>query len=173
MDSSVSPKDEIWFLRVCHHISNAVYLPSHGICLFLNCTCHTVERRIIVHQLAVSSVKQFDTNWMSCEGGGGARNMLHASRTSLHAILLTLNRQRNSSEPCAWGCCRLVWTAAQRILLQTGFAAWCTSESPVWWRWWYFYNPCNNFTCERLRTGCRCKCPVVVECNTIDGRTVL
>ena len=28
MDSSVSPKDEIRFLRVCHHISNAVYL-SH------------------------------------------------------------------------------------------------------------------------------------------------
>jgi hypothetical protein len=25
MDSSVSPKDEIWFIRVCHHISNAVY----------------------------------------------------------------------------------------------------------------------------------------------------
>ena len=25
MDSSFSPKDEIWFLRVCHHISNAVY----------------------------------------------------------------------------------------------------------------------------------------------------
>jgi len=25
MDPSVSPKDEIWFLRVCHHISNAVY----------------------------------------------------------------------------------------------------------------------------------------------------
>ena len=25
MDSSVSPKDQIWFLRVCHHISNAVY----------------------------------------------------------------------------------------------------------------------------------------------------
>ena len=24
MHSSVSPKDEIWFLRVCHHISNAV-----------------------------------------------------------------------------------------------------------------------------------------------------
>ena len=24
MDSSFSPKDEIWFLRVCHHISNAV-----------------------------------------------------------------------------------------------------------------------------------------------------
>ena len=25
MDSSVLPKDEIWFLHVCHHISNAVY----------------------------------------------------------------------------------------------------------------------------------------------------
>jgi len=25
MDSSVSPKGETWFLRVCHHISNAVY----------------------------------------------------------------------------------------------------------------------------------------------------
>ena len=25
MDSSVLPEDEIWFLRVCHHISNAVY----------------------------------------------------------------------------------------------------------------------------------------------------
>jgi len=25
MDSSLSPKDEIWFLRVCHHISTGVY----------------------------------------------------------------------------------------------------------------------------------------------------
>ena len=25
MESPVSPKDEIWFLRVCHHTSNAVY----------------------------------------------------------------------------------------------------------------------------------------------------
>jgi len=26
MDSSVSPKDEIWFLHVCHHISSWVYI---------------------------------------------------------------------------------------------------------------------------------------------------
>ena len=26
MDSSVSPKDEIWFLRVGHHISDAIYM---------------------------------------------------------------------------------------------------------------------------------------------------
>ena len=25
MDSSVSPKDEIWFLSVCHHISTGLY----------------------------------------------------------------------------------------------------------------------------------------------------
>jgi len=24
------PKDEIWFLRVCHHISSAVYQPAHS-----------------------------------------------------------------------------------------------------------------------------------------------
>ena len=29
MDSSVSPKDEIWFLRVCHHISKAVYIHNN------------------------------------------------------------------------------------------------------------------------------------------------
>jgi len=37
MDSSVSPKDEICFPRVCHHISNAVYFfnPKDGrnVCL--------------------------------------------------------------------------------------------------------------------------------------------
>jgi hypothetical protein len=25
MDSSVSPKDKIWFLRVCHHITTGLY----------------------------------------------------------------------------------------------------------------------------------------------------
>ena len=29
MDSSVSPKDEIWFLRVCHHISTGLYLSTN------------------------------------------------------------------------------------------------------------------------------------------------
>jgi hypothetical protein len=28
MDSSVSPEDEIWFLRVCHHISTGLYTRS-------------------------------------------------------------------------------------------------------------------------------------------------
>jgi len=30
MNESVSPKDEIWFLRVCHHISTGLYLHSGG-----------------------------------------------------------------------------------------------------------------------------------------------
>jgi len=30
MDSSVSPRDEIWFLRVCHHISDGFYMPGVG-----------------------------------------------------------------------------------------------------------------------------------------------
>jgi len=32
MDSCFSPKDEIWFLRVCHYISNAVYHTSDDTC---------------------------------------------------------------------------------------------------------------------------------------------
>ena len=36
MDSSVSLKDEIWFLRVCHHISNAVYSSALSLTLALD-----------------------------------------------------------------------------------------------------------------------------------------
>ena len=32
MDSSVLPKDEIWFLCVCHHISNTVYIYHYVAC---------------------------------------------------------------------------------------------------------------------------------------------
>jgi len=36
MDSSISPKDEIWFLRVRHHISNVVYSTSLYPCMTHN-----------------------------------------------------------------------------------------------------------------------------------------
>jgi hypothetical protein len=36
MDSPVSPKDDIWFLRVCHHISNTVYLVFTAVSLVSN-----------------------------------------------------------------------------------------------------------------------------------------
>ena len=40
MDPSVSSKNEIWFLRVCHHISDAVYCSNvpererESVCVF-------------------------------------------------------------------------------------------------------------------------------------------
>ena len=34
MDSSVLPKDEIWFLRVCHHISTGLYWKWTGNIIF-------------------------------------------------------------------------------------------------------------------------------------------
>jgi len=39
MDSSISPKDEIWFLRVCHHISNADYFCVQTV----RCRKYTIE----------------------------------------------------------------------------------------------------------------------------------
>jgi len=45
MDSSVSPKDKIWFLRVCHHISNAVYLSSNATFqVGLQATCYSKQK---------------------------------------------------------------------------------------------------------------------------------
>jgi hypothetical protein len=42
MDSSVSQKDEIWFLRVCHHISNAVY--TFGLLDITQAPCFSVTQ---------------------------------------------------------------------------------------------------------------------------------
>ena len=39
MDSSVSPKDKIWFLGVCHHISNAVYLCVQMLKEYIKLSC--------------------------------------------------------------------------------------------------------------------------------------
>jgi len=43
MDSSVSQKDEIWFLRVCHHVSNAVYTIC---CLRSDCSSAVVHFKV-------------------------------------------------------------------------------------------------------------------------------
>ena len=34
IDSSISPKDKIWLLPVCHHISTGLYLLSHSCYIF-------------------------------------------------------------------------------------------------------------------------------------------
>ena len=46
MDSSVSPKDEIWFLRVHHHISNAVLLQSTVFKIFAT----AVHKMLTIHR---------------------------------------------------------------------------------------------------------------------------
>jgi hypothetical protein len=50
MDSSNAPKDEIWFLRMCHHISNAVYQVRY------------------MHVLVMPQDKVYEAV-MSCKGG--------------------------------------------------------------------------------------------------------
>jgi len=40
MDSSLSPKDEIWFLHVCHHISTTIYYTRQG--------CTSPWRQVVV-----------------------------------------------------------------------------------------------------------------------------
>ena len=65
MVSSVSPQEEIWFLRVCHHISNAVYSTNCAekkfslhvqtflfclvlFCFVLFCYCLTKPRQSVI-----------------------------------------------------------------------------------------------------------------------------
>jgi hypothetical protein len=61
MDLTVSPKDEIWFLRVCYQISNAV-------CCFLNeaflveiniCTAHHDLRSYVLVLVDESSLTSY------------------------------------------------------------------------------------------------------------------
>jgi len=47
MESSVSPKDETWFLRVCHHISNAVYVTFEISYLTLIFKTKTIEKVVL------------------------------------------------------------------------------------------------------------------------------
>ena len=46
MDSSVSQKDEIWFLRACHHISNAVY---HGKAISVTYSVYVTVASVVQH----------------------------------------------------------------------------------------------------------------------------
>ena len=61
MDSSVSPKDEIWFLRVCDHISNAVYT------IFLS-ILRLTTRFIVMTKLPKSVLRRFLHTVCTCLG---------------------------------------------------------------------------------------------------------
>ena len=49
MDSSVSPKDEIWFLRVCHHVSTGLYL--FGRLLIVGCSSKQTPKHLIPSEI--------------------------------------------------------------------------------------------------------------------------
>jgi len=49
MDSSISPKDEIWFLRVCHHISTGLYNSKRAQILFTPRWKLDVTHRSLIH----------------------------------------------------------------------------------------------------------------------------
>jgi hypothetical protein len=57
LDSSVSSKDEIWFLRMCHHISNAVYLRYDRTSVVLPVPTHFNDRPIAERILAMGGVR--------------------------------------------------------------------------------------------------------------------
>ena len=87
MDSSVSPKDEIWFLRVGHHISNAVYestVPdSHVFFVYIDNTCRLYKLTLsgqtqVTRHLRVSLSEGFLAGppLLRGDGGGGTKKRL-------------------------------------------------------------------------------------------------
>ena len=106
MDSSVSPKDEIWFLRVCHHISNAVYLQLHsGLRLKLgHSRLHTHFSKPFIHLVTQDERQRPKTtnarlfNSLNPELNPicyllallGARRFLHVSRIRVKLLTLRL-----------------------------------------------------------------------------------
>jgi len=81
MDSSVSPKDEIWFLRVCHHISVGLYLAAAD---KVGCIRHV--------RLAVNCIMTHRQVLANCSG--------HQNCFSNSASLISLL----STECCFWVC---------------------------------------------------------------------
>jgi hypothetical protein len=72
MDSSVWPKDEIWFLRVCHHISTGLYSTS----AYVSCNCaeFCVAKPIVLLSRETRTTTSFLRWFERGEGGGSARS---------------------------------------------------------------------------------------------------
>ena len=90
MDSSFLPKDEIWFLRLCHHISNAVYRQQSAwewgeavsTCALLSADCwFDVRRELPTTKLR----KQFSfERWSVQECSLSDRHSVTFQETSIH-----------------------------------------------------------------------------------------
>jgi len=59
MDSSLSAKDEIWFLRVCHHVSKALYYPEGYAKALLRNRHPYNPRDVIFHKAGIFSFFAF------------------------------------------------------------------------------------------------------------------
>ena len=76
-------KDEIWFLRVCHHISNAVYLRRKKWMQTSACVHKNKQHDLCIHRLL--------SQWSSQEERDG-RDMLHARRGVYTGCFMTCGR---------------------------------------------------------------------------------
>jgi len=81
MDSSVSPKDEIWFLRVCHHISNAVYklLGISPVARSLAFTNSSLDTALLRH-VRTADAKVSAHTFFTCEGVNCERACVYCLR---------------------------------------------------------------------------------------------
>jgi len=64
MDSSVLPKDEVWFLRVCHHISTGLYL--NWCIAHFKVTGYELNSIILKMTAITYIIKPLNTKWLLC-----------------------------------------------------------------------------------------------------------
>jgi len=132
MDSSVSLKDEMWFLRVCHHISNAVYsVPSH---FKRSLQCAITFQLASTSTLAVAEgrlrLKCDGTRW--CTGGEVKGKLANAVRSQYSSHYLGTWCIQHYYRWCAQLGCqqsteltprRFKWTSPFRWKSKSGFCA--------------------------------------------------
>jgi hypothetical protein len=114
MDSFASPKDEIWFLRVCHHISNAVtyFTTQLPVCALRNKHLH--KWHFTVQFSMVSSVSRKlatcrPVSWAALNGATGGQHRC----VSLYSVTSTspskLTTQDAHSEISVNTCNAVLW----------------------------------------------------------------
>ena len=134
MDSSVSPKDEIWFMRVCHHISTGLYQRQSLFCLlpstFRRVTGH--YKLIVLYWVIFKSMcflysrfKPLHTEWKMLTGFRKSITFFFLNIVNLRSYVLLVRAT------CKWRC---VWSTGGKIL--TGKCSPEISRGLTWDRIW-------------------------------------